>query len=175
MRDGCGPSASRRALAFAALLAVVTACSGGSAPTVPAVEDISEPMPALAGQVLTGGTLARNDYAGRVTVVNFWATTCAPCVREMPLLSSLHDEQDGAFVVGVNYREGEAIAREFARELDVAYPSVRDADGSLAHRFGVPFLPTTFVIDGDGQMRFKVMGEIDAETLERLVDDVRTA
>ena len=175
MRDGGGPSASRRALTFAALLAVVTACSGDSAPTVPAVEDISEPMPVLAGQVLTGGTLARNDYAGRVTVVNFWATTCAPCVREMPLLSSLHDEQDGAFVVGVNYREGEAIAREFARELDVAYPSVRDADGSLAHRFGVPFLPTTFVVDGDGQMRFKVMGEIDRETLERLVDDVRTA
>lgn len=175
MRDGGGPSTSRRALAFAALLAVVTACSGGSAPTVPAVDDISEPMPALAGQVLTGGTLARNDYAGRVTVVNFWATTCAPCVREMPLLSSFHDGPDDAFVVGVNYREGAAIAREFARELDVAYPSVRDADGSLAHRFGVPFLPTTFVVDGDGQMRFKVMGEVDAETLERLVDDVRTA
>lgn len=136
---------------------------------------MSKPMPALAGPVLTGGTLAPNDYAGRVTVVNFWATTCAPCVREMPLLSSLHDGPDGAFVVGVNYREGAAIAREFARELDVAYPSVRDADGSLAHRFGVPFLPTTFVIDGDGQMRFKVVGEIDAETLERLVDDVRTA
>ena len=175
MRDGGGPSASRRALAFAALVAVVTACSGGSAPTVPAVEDISGPMPALAGQVLTGGTLARNHYAGRVTVVNFWATTCAPCVREMPLLSSLHDGPDGAFVVGVNYREGAAIAREFARDLDVAYPSVRDADGSLAYRFDVPFLPTTFVIDGDGQMRFKVMGEIDAETLERLVDDVRKA
>lgn len=174
MRDGGGPSTSRRALAFAALLAVVTACSGGS-PTIPAVEDISEPMPALAGQVLTGGTLARNDYAGRVTVVNFWATTCAPCVREMPLLSSFHGGPDGAFVVGVNYREGAAIAREFARELDVAYPSVRDADGSLAHRFGVPFLPTTFVVDGDGQMRFKVMGEVDAETLERLVADVRTA
>ena len=175
MRGGRCPSASRRALAFAAFLAVVTACSGGSAPTVPAVEDISEPMPALGGQVLTGGTLARNDYAGRVTVVNFWATTCAPCVREMPLLSSFHDGPDGAFVVGVNYREGAVIAREFARELNVAYPSVRDADGGLAHRFGVPFLPTTFVIDGDGQMRFRVTGEIDAETLERLVDDVRTA
>jgi thiol-disulfide isomerase/thioredoxin len=175
MRDGGGPSASRRALAFAAFLAVVTACSGGSAPTVPAVEDISEPMPALVGQVLTGGTLSPNDYAGRVTVVNFWATTCAPCVREMPLLSSFHDGPDGAFVVGVNYREGAAIAREFARELDVAYPSVRDADGSLAYRFGVPFLPTTFVIDGAGQMRFKVVGEIDAETLERLVGDLRMA
>jgi thiol-disulfide isomerase/thioredoxin len=175
MRDGGGPSASRRALAFAALLAVVTACSGGSAPTVPAVEDISEPMPALTGQVLTGGTLARNDYAGRVTIVNFWATTCTPCVREMPLLSSFHDGPDGAFVVGVNYREGAAIAREFVRDLDVAYPSVRDEDGSLAHRFDVPFLPTTFVIDGDGQMRFKVMGEIDGGTLERLVDDARTA
>jgi hypothetical protein len=93
----------------------------------------------------------------------------------MPLLSSFHGGPDGAFVVGVNYREGAAIAREFARELDVAYPSVRDADGSLAHRFGVPFLPTTFVVDGDGQMRFKVMGEVDAETLERLVADVRTA
>jgi thiol-disulfide isomerase/thioredoxin len=174
MRGRGGPSASRRALAFAAFLAVVTACSGGSAPAVPAVEDISAPMPALAGQVLTGGTLVRNDYVGRVTVVNFWATTCAPCVREMPLLSSLHDRPDGAFVVGVNYREGAAIAREFARDLDVAYPSVRDADGSLAHRFDVPFLPTTFVVDRNGQMRFKVVGELNAETLERLVDEVRT-
>jgi thiol-disulfide isomerase/thioredoxin len=131
-------------------------------------------MPALAGQMLNGGTLERNDYAGRVTVANFWATTCAPCVREMPMLSSLHDGPDGAFVVGVNYREGVAMARDFLQGLDVAYPSVRDADGSLAYRFGVPFLPTTFVIDADGQMRFKVTGEIDAETLRRLVDDVRT-
>jgi thiol-disulfide isomerase/thioredoxin len=175
MREGDGTSASRRALAFAAILVVVASCSGGSAPTAPAVEGISEPMPALAGQVLTGGTLAPKEYAGRVTVVNFWATTCAPCVREMPLLSSLHDRADGAFVVGVNYREGATIAREFARELDVAYPSVRDADGSLAHRFGVPFLPTTFVVDGDGRMRFRVLGEVDAETLEMLVDDVRRA
>jgi thiol-disulfide isomerase/thioredoxin len=141
---------------------------------VPAVEEISQPMPALAGRVLLGGTLAESDYAGRVTVVNFWATTCAPCVREMPLLSSLHDGAEGAFVVGVNYREGAAIAREFVGDLDVSYPSVRDADGTIAHRFGVPFLPTTFVVDGAGQMRFKVTGEIDAATLRRLIDDVRT-
>ena len=166
---------SRRVVVLAALVAFVTACSGRSAPTLPAVEEMSQPMPALAGHMLTGGTLGPNDYAGRVTIVNFWATTCAPCVREMPLLSSLHDGPEGTFVVGVNYREGASIAREFVRELDVAYPSVRDADGTLAHRFGVPFLPTTFVIDGAGRMRFKVTGEIDAETLERLVDDVRTA
>jgi thiol-disulfide isomerase/thioredoxin len=133
-------------------------------------------MPVLSGQTLGGGMLDPSDYAGRVTVVNFWATTCAPCVREMPMLADVHDDgSDGTFVVGVNYREGAAVAREFVADLAVAYPSVRDRDGDIAYRFGVPFLPTTFVIDASGRMRYRVMGELDAETLQRLIDDARTA
>jgi thiol-disulfide isomerase/thioredoxin len=158
------------------LALVAAACSGGAAPTLPAIEEISQPMPALSGVTLSGDRLDATDYAGRVTVVNFWATTCAPCVREMPVLAAIHDDgPGGTFVVGVNYREGAGVAGEFVEDLAVHYPSVRDRDGSLAHRFGVPFLPTTFVIDASGRMRYRVTGELDAETLQRFLEDARTA
>ena len=149
-------------------LVALAACSSSSAMSSgPAVEEVSGAAPELAGRTLTGGTLEPADLAGRVVVVNFWATWCGPCRREQPVLSAMHREQgpDGAIFVGVNYRDDPTAAREYLDEFDVAYPSLEDPSGTLAHRFGVPFLPTTVVIDAEGQLRFRVTGEIDAPTL----------
>jgi thiol-disulfide isomerase/thioredoxin len=159
------------------VLVLVAACSSSPVANGPAVEEVSGTMPKLAGSTLTGDALGPRDYAGRVLVVNFWATSCVPCRRELPVLSAAHTAagEDGPFVVGVNFREGSSIAGGYLDELSVTFPSLRDPDGSLAYRFGVPFLPTTFLVDTDGRLRFRVTGEIDAATLDELVAEISAA
>jgi hypothetical protein len=71
----------------------------------------------------------------------------------------------------VNERDDPDAALAWIEEFDVAYPSLADPSGYLSYRFEVPFLPATIVIGADGRLRFRVVGEIDRETLDRLVEE----
>lgn len=156
-----------------ALVLLLSACAAEAAPEGPAVEEISGVAPVLEGETLTGGTLVPSDYAGRVLVVNLWATWCAPCEREQPVLVQAHRDAGtgGAFFLGINERDDPKAALRWVREYGVAYPSLVDPSGYLADRFGAPFLPVTVLIDADGRLRYRVVGEIDRATLDRLIAD----
>jgi hypothetical protein len=71
----------------------------------------------------------------------------------------------------VNFRDDEAAARAYLEEFEVAYPSLEDASGSIAHAFGVPYLPATIVVDGTGEMRYRAVGAIEEDTLRDLIAD----
>jgi peroxiredoxin len=108
--------------------------------------------PPFAGPTLDG-QLSMTDVRGKVVLVNFWATWCAECRPEMPVLERLHRELGarGLAIVGINARESAPAVRRYATELGLTFPLVLDPDGTLGNRYGVIGLPVTFVVGRDGR------------------------
>ena len=94
------------------------------------------PPPSLTGRTLRGEALALADFRGRVVLVNFWATWCAPCVAEMPALQRLRERLAArrVEVLAVNFQENAARIAPFVERLGVSFPVVRDHDGTRAYR-----------------------------------------
>lgn len=102
------------------------------------------------------------ELAGKVVVLNFWATWCAPCKEELPTLQTLHDISDTRTVVlTVNVREPAARAARYVQTTGMTFPVLSDPQGELAKRWGVTVYPTTVLIGPHGQARWRVMGDVD--------------
>lgn len=108
-------------------------------------------LPACAA--LDGAT--RAALTGRVTVVDFWASWCPPCRKLMPLLDELQATRAaaGLAVVAINVDETYADAERFLQRTPVSYPIVFDPGGECPARFGVPGMPTTYLVDRAGIVR----------------------
>jgi thiol-disulfide isomerase/thioredoxin len=128
---------------------------------------------------VTGRQVRYDDYRGKVTVVNFWASWCGPCVEEIPALNRLRERmRDSAFeLVSVDYAEDRARVKAFLEQVKVDFPVLLDSDGSTAARWGVLVFPSTFVIGPDGRVVYGVNGAIQWDsdevvgTLRKLLDD----
>ena len=109
--------------------------------------------PAFTGPTLDARQLSVTDLRGKVVVLNFWASWCAECRPEMPVLEGLHRELGprGLAVVGVNAREDRPAVGRYATELGLTFPLVLDPDGKTRDLFGVIGLPTTFILGRDGR------------------------
>lgn len=165
-------------LAFAALagLFLVRLLSGADPAKVPSAL-IGRPAPALALPAVAGLTqpgLAAADLKGGVTVVNVWASWCAPCRVEHPQLMAL--AKDGVRVVGVNYKDEPENARRFLGLLGNPFTAVgADRDGRAAIEWGVYGVPETFVVGPDGWVRHKVVGPLTAETMPGFREALKAA
>ena len=121
--------------------------------------------PALSG----GGQLSLQAFRGKVVYVDFWASWCGPCLTSLPLLDDLRKEFPTAKfqILAVNVDRDPAQARAFLEKWPVGYPSVMDPEGRIPGRFGLETMPTSYLIDGRGVVRFVNEGfrEGDIETL----------
>ncbi|MCX6503334.1 MULTISPECIES: TlpA family protein disulfide reductase [Microbacterium] len=131
------------------------------------------------GVTETGDRVTSDDYRGGVLVVNFWYAACGPCIVEAPLLEEVwQDYQDqGVAFLGVNTYDQPATALSFARDNNITYPSVIDVnDGRVKLAFAqltpIQATPTTLVIDRDGRVAARIIGQLAAASiLSTLVAD----
>lgn len=132
--------------------------------------------PSIEGELLSGGTWALEQERGRVVVLNVWASWCAPCRAEAPVLQSLWEEfgDAGVSFIGLNTRDSPATAVSFEKAYGITYPSVVDSDGRLQLRFsGIAppqAIPTTLVIDREGKVAGRILGRASESTLRGLIE-----
>ncbi len=109
---------------------------------------------------LGGNNLKLSEMTGNVVLINFWASWCGPCREEMPLLNDLHKKYEplGFTVLGVNVEEDAKNARGFLKNFPVDFPVLLDNKNQVSKKYNVIAMPTTVVVDRDGNMRFLHQG-----------------
>jgi thiol-disulfide isomerase/thioredoxin len=182
----------RRAVAaFAVACAfVLTGCSAGSTASSPAgsgfvsgdgsitlLDPAERPAaPNLVGTTLDGATYSLTDDLGKVVVLNVWASWCAPCRAEAPVLVALSEELEpkGVQFIGLDTRDSDVAARTFVAKQGITYPNVIDRDGRLQLLFGDSLppqaIPSTIVIDRQGRVAGRILGKASASDLRGMIE-----
>ena len=132
---------------------------------------INRPAPNfdLPGLYDPGKGLARRDLGGGVALVNFFASWCAPCREEQPALMALA-HQPGVTLDGVAYKDKPSASRHFLDDLGNPYHRIGvDQDGTTAINFGVYGVPETYVVDSTGHIRYRQVGPLSEEDVDRKI------
>lgn len=124
--------------------------------------DIGKAAPVFELKDLEGKKVSLSDFKGKVILLNFWATWCAPCKAEMPSLENLYKnlKGKGLVVIGVSVDNSETTVRSFVKEKGITFPILLDKGKEVSFDdYGVIGLPVTFLIDRKGVIVEKVFGE----------------
>lgn len=139
---------------------------------------VGKPAPAFTLPNLSGtGTIALEQYRGKVVIVNFWASWCIPCKEENPALTDVWERYRGTDVVllGVNFQDSTDAARAYTARLGNTWPTVVDETGRVALSYGVFGPPETYFIGADRVIAGRHIGPIDAATLINGIEALRKA
>ena len=110
---------------------------------------------------------------GRPVVMNFWASWCVPCRKEMPHLQAAHQRfGDRVSFVGVNHQDGRTPARDLLGQTGVTYPSGSDPEGKVASDYGLRGMPSTVFISAGGQIVASRTGELSRSELEDMIQNL---
>ncbi|MFJ3403371.1 TlpA family protein disulfide reductase [Promicromonospora sp. NPDC090134] len=130
----------------------------------------------ITGSDFEGNDVDTSGWSGDVVVVNTWYASCAPCRAEAPELVDLAGSKDGVQFLGINTEDDAGAAQAFQRTFEVPYPSIEDRTGKvIAGLSGVVPLqavPSTVVLDQEGNVAARVIGQVEGSTLEALIDEV---
>jgi len=122
-----------------------------------------------------GEAVKLTDFRGKVVLLNFWATWCGPCRREIPALIEIQNElgDDGLQVIGIALdEEGFQVVQPYVREQDINYPVLLD-DYSYGNELGgIYVIPTTYIIDRNGNIVARRIGETTADEFRSLVKEI---
>lgn len=136
-----------------------------------------EGVPALRLPCLADGPeVALDDLGSRPVLVNLWASWCAPCREEMPLLQQAYQRYgDRVGFLGVDTQDTRSAAVSFLADFGITYAHVVDADKRLLTELGAPGLPVTLAVDADGRIVDRQIGPMSAARLEELLTELATA
>lgn len=103
-----------------------------------------------------GKNVRLSDLRGQVVLLNFWASWCGPCRQEMPVLDDIHKKYNslGFSVLGVNLDAKSSKAINYLKDTPVTFPVLYDPKGDVSGQYGVSAMPSTVIIDKDGNVRF---------------------
>jgi peroxiredoxin len=150
---------------------MVAACSDGQELNRPSE---TRAAPDFTLEDMQGVTHSLADYQGKVMIVNFWATWCPPCVKEMPSLQRAWEQLRGEDigVLAINMGEQKQAIEGFIQKHPVELPILLDKDFDMADAWAVSGLPTTYVVDPEGQIVFQVIGEREWDDPD-LLEEIR--
>ncbi|HYM16881.1 MAG TPA: TlpA disulfide reductase family protein [Dehalococcoidia bacterium] len=129
---------------------------------------LKQPAPDLALRTADGELVKLSDYRGKVVWINFWASWCIPCKKELPDIQKLSDEfsSRGLVVLTVNYQEGVPDAKDFFAQLGVTLPILMDS-GSVYNAYRLRGLPDSFFVDRNGVLQAQQFGSFTPETMRQ--------
>jgi peroxiredoxin len=135
------------------------------------------PAPGFSLQDLDGQPLDLANYRGKVVLLDFWATWCAPCRGEIPHFVEWQDKyrQQGLQVIGISMDDGPKPVREFYREFKMNYPVAVGSEQVAESYGGVLGLPVMFLIDRDGRVAAKYTGAVEMAAVEQEIQSLLQA
>jgi len=108
-----------------------------------------------------GKTITRTDFGGKLLVLNFWATWCAPCIAEIPSLDAFQKQyaSQGVVVLGVSIDKNEMLYKRFLERFGIAFETSRDPEADIAAEYGTFQFPETYIINSSGKVVQKIISD----------------
>ncbi len=133
-------------------------------------------VPDFTLDTLAGEPVSLSDYRGKIVFINFWATWCVPCQREMPAFEDfMASDQDDAVILAVNNGESIGDVQGFVDLFGLeALPILMDEDFAVSDGFGVVNLPVTYVLDPDGVVHNFKLGEMTERDIELYIEQIQS-
>ena len=125
---------------------------------------------------LLGDQISKNDYSGKIIILDFWSSWCIPCIQEGPVLSNLSKEWSDRNVqfIGVSVWDTKENVLDFIKQNDIQYPNAIDKNGQIAIDFGVRGIPEKIIINSNGKIIHRIIGPSTKPSLEKILDQLTT-
>jgi peroxiredoxin len=145
------------ALALISGIILLTACAGGNGQVL----TINSPAPDFQLKDLDGQSVSLGSFLGKTVLINFWATTCPPCVGEMPHLQDLYNswvKRNDVVLLTINGGETFETVKKFIQTNQYTFPVLLDSRYEVAAKYNVKYIPNSFFIDKKGNIKISVIG-----------------
>ena len=137
--------------------------------------EVGNAAPDFELETLDGEEVRLSDFQGTRVVLNFWATWCGPCREEMPDIQRLFEDKD-VTVLGVNLTYSEdsiETVSDFVHEHELAFPILLDENSSVSQLYRIQPIPTTYMLDTNGEIQYKAFGAMDYEWLVQELEKIK--
>jgi peroxiredoxin len=142
------------------------------------IVEVGDTAPNFSITTTAGETMTPRNFGGKVLVLNFWASWCAPCVEEAPSLNEFAKtlKDSGVVVLGVSVDHNDQLFQNFVKRFNVIYPNARDPQQNLSYRYGTYKIPESYIIDRNGKVvrKFAGLPERDGQAISWMDPDLLT-
>ncbi len=135
--------------------------------------EVGKPAPDFNLRTLSGEDVSLSDYQGKIVLLNFWATWCGFCVKEMPDLDKFDKEHEDVVVLAVDVMEEEDKVRDYIEGGGYDFEVALDLDGQISRDYLVSAYPTSYFIDTDGSLIGRVAGMLEYEQMLEILDSIK--